>query len=123
MARILIIDDDDNFRKLLRRMLEKAGYDNIEEAGNGSVGIKLCQKHSFDLIITDIIMPDKEGLEIITELTRDYPRIKIIAISGGGCIGPMSYLEMAKHLGAKRTLAKPFTNADLIEVVQELLNQ
>ena len=123
MARILIIDDDDQFRTMLKTMLEKAGYNDIEEAANGSIGMKLFRQHPFDLVITDIIMPDKEGIEIIAELTRDYPRIKIIAMSGGGRIGPQSYLDMAKHLGASRTLAKPFKHSDLIDVVQELLNE
>jgi YesN/AraC family two-component response regulator len=75
------------------------------------------------IVITDIIMPDKEGIEMITELKRDYPRIKIIAMSGGGRSGPQNYLEMAKHLGASRTLAKPFKHSDLIGAVQELLNE
>ena len=123
MARILIIDDDDQFRAMLRTMLEKAGYNDIEEAANGSIGVKLIRQHPFDLVITDIIMPDKEGIEMITELSRDYPGIKIIAMSGGGKIDPQGYLEMAKHLGASRTLAKPFKHSDLIEVLQELLNE
>lgn len=71
----------------------------------------------------DIIFPDKEGIEMITELSRDYPGIKIIAMSGGGKIDPQGYLEMAKHLGAGRTLAKPFKHADLIDAVQELLRE
>ena len=123
MARILIIDDDDQFRTMLKTMLEKAGYNDIEEAANGSIGMKLFRQHPFDLVITDIIMPDKEGIEMITELTRDYPRIKIIAMSGGGRTGHQGYLEMAKYLGASRTLAKPFKHADLIDAVQELLRE
>ena len=123
MARILIIDDDDQFRSMLRKMLEKAGYNDIEEATNGSIGMKLFREDPFDVVITDIIMPDKEGIEMITELTRDYPNIKIIAMSGGGRIGPQGYLEMAEHLGASRTLAKPFKHSDLIAAVQEILNE
>ena len=123
MARILIIDDDDQFRTMLRKMLEKAGYNDIEEAGNGSIGMKLFRQNPFDVVITDIIMPDKEGIEMITELRRDYPQIKIIAMSGGGRVGPHGYLEMAKYLGAGRTLTKPFKQSDLIDAVQELLNE
>ena len=123
MARILIIEDDDQFRTMLRKMLETAGYNDIEEAANGSIGVKLFRQHPFDLVITDIIMPDKEGLEMIPELVRDYPRIKIIAISGGGRTGTQNYLKMAKYLGAGRTLAKPFEYSDLIDAVQELLNE
>jgi len=123
MARILIIDDDDQFRKMSRKMLEKAGYSDIEEAANGSIGMKLFRQHPFDIVITDLIMPDKEGIEMITELRRDYPGIKIIAMSGGGRVDPQNYLEIAKYLGASRTLAKPFKDSDLIHVVQELLKE
>ena len=123
MARILIIDDDDEYRAMVRKMLEKAGYNDIEEADKGSVGMKLFKQCPFDLVITDIIMPDKDGIEIIIELTRDYPGIKIIAMSGGGYIGPESYLEMAKYLGVCRALTKPFNHSDLIDIVQELLNK
>ena len=123
MARILIIDDDDQLRTMLRTMLEKVGYNDIEEAASGNMGMKLFRQHPFDLVVTDIIMPDKEGIEVITELRRDYPQIKIIAMSGGGRVGPHGYLEMAKCLGAGRTLAKPFNQSDLIDAVQELLNE
>ena len=123
MARILIIEDDDQFRTMLRKMLETAGYNDIEEAANGSIGVKLFRQNPFDLVITDIVMPDKEGLEMITELVRDYPRIKIIAMSGGGRTGTQNYLKMAKYLGAGRTLAKPFEYSVLIDAVQELLNE
>ena len=121
MARILIIDDDSEFRAMLRAMLEDAGYTEIEEAANGSIGVKLFRQHPFDLVLTDIVMPDKEGLEMITELTRDFPGIKIIALSGGGRVGPQSYLEMAKLLGASRTMAKPFKKSDLIDAVKGLI--
>jgi len=123
MAKILIIEDDDKFRAMVRKMLEKAGYNDIEEAANGSIGVKLIRQCPFDLVITDIIMPEKEGLEMITELCRDFPGIKIIAMSGGGRIEPQGYLEVAKHLGASRTLVKPFKHADLIDAVQELLRE
>ena len=123
MARILLIEDDDKFRILVRKMLERAGYNDIAEAANGKIGLKLFRQNPFDLVITDIIMPDKDGIEMITELTRDYPRIKIIAMSGGGRIAPQGYLQMAKNLGAYRTLAKPFTHSKLIDAVQEFLNE
>ncbi len=123
MARILLIDDDDQFRMLLRKMLEKAGYNDIEEANDGSIGVKLFRQHPFDLVITDIIMPDKEGIETIIELTGDYPQIKIIAMSGGGRVCPQDYLETAKRLGASRTLAKPFNYSELVDTVHELLSE
>jgi YesN/AraC family two-component response regulator len=123
MARILIIDDNDIFRKVLRTMLTTAGFNEIEEAANGIDGINLFRQSPFDLVITDIIMPEKEGLELITELSRDYPQVKIIAMSGGGRIGPHDYLAMAEYLGASRALQKPFKHEELIAVVQELLKK
>jgi DNA-binding NtrC family response regulator len=122
MARILVIEDDEKFRIMIKKMLEKTGFDDVEEAGNGVTGMKLFREHPFDLVITDIIMPDKEGLEVITELTKAHPGVKIIAMSGGGRIGPQSYLEMAQLLGASRTLEKPFRHAELIDAVNDVLD-
>ena len=123
MARILIIDDDDKFRVMVKTMLENSGYENIEEAENGYIGMKLIRKSHFDLVITDIIMPDKEGIETIIQIKKDFPAIKIIAMSGGGQIGADSYLQMAEHLGAGRTLEKPFHQLELIDAVRELLKE
>ena len=123
MARILIIDDDDHIRKMLRIMLENAGYNEVEDAENGYIGMKLIRKNPFDLVITDIVMPEKEGIETIMELRRDFPAVKIIAMSGGGKIGPETYLEMAGHLGAGKALAKPFQQAELFDAVRELLGE
>jgi len=123
MARILIMDDDDPIRKMLKIMLENAGYKDIEEAENGYIGMKLIRKSHFDLVITDIIMPDKEGIETIMEIKKDFPAIKIIAMSGGGKISADSYLVMAGHLGANKTLAKPFQQSEIIDAVRELLGE
>jgi DNA-binding NarL/FixJ family response regulator len=123
MARILIIDDDKPFRIMLRIMLENAGYKDITEAENGYIGMKLIRKSHFDLVITDIIMPDKEGIETIMEIKKDFPATKIIAMSGGGKIGADSYLVMAKHLGADKTMAKPFLQSEIISAVRELLGE
>ena len=123
MARILIIDDDNQFRVMLKIMLENAGYKDIEEAENGQAGMKLIRKSHFDLVITDIIMPDKEGIETIMELKKDFPAIKVIAMSGGGKISADSYLVMAGHLGAGRTLSKPFQYSELVNAVRGILNE
>ncbi len=123
MARILIMDDDKQFREMLKIMLKNDGYNDIEEAESGYIGMKLIRKSHFDLVLTDIIMPDKEGIETIMELKKDFPAIKIIAMSGGGKVGPDSYLVMARHLGADKTLAKPFLQSELVNAVRELLGQ
>ncbi len=120
MPRILVIDDDDLIRVMLHQMLEDAGYD-VAVAANGDEGIKLFHEQAADLIITDIIMPEKEGWETIVELKRDYPRVKIIAISGGGRIGPYSYLMVAKRFGAERVFTKPLKKDELLKAIRELL--
>lgn len=122
MGRILIIDDDDQFRLMLKRLLEMDGHE-IFEATNGKEGIEAYQEETVDLVITDLIMPNMEGVETIIQLKRDYPEIKIIALSGGGRNEPQSYLNMAKMLGANYTFEKPFERIPFIEAVQELLGQ
>ena len=122
MARILIVDDDHQFRKMLRMMLEKGGHE-ILEAPDGKVGVALYRKDPTDLIISDIFMPHQEGLQTIKELRQDFPDAKIIAISGGGRVKGFDYLDDAELFGANRTLAKPFTSQDLLQAVGELLEQ
>jgi len=118
--RILIVDDEDQMRSMLRQMLKSPGYE-ISEASNGKIALRLCKDRQTDLIITDLIMPEKEGIETIVEIKRSFPEIKIIAISGGGQNDPETYLELAKKLGAERTLAKPFEMKELLKTVEDLL--
>jgi YesN/AraC family two-component response regulator len=120
MASILIIEDDDQLRAMLREMLGRTGYE-VTEARNGNEGIKLYRENPTDLVITDIIMPEKEGVETIIELKRDFPDVNIIAISGGGRIPAEEYLRMVKKLGAKHTLVKPFVREKLLEAVEDLI--
>jgi DNA-binding NtrC family response regulator len=120
MARILIIDDEDELRFLLRQMLEQAGHE-VTEAVNGAEGIKLYERDLHELIITDIIMPEKEGVETILALRRNDPKLPIIAISGGGRLDATDFLTMAKKLGARHTLTKPFRRDQLLDAVSECL--
>ena len=117
MPSILIIDDDDNLRDALRRTLHKEGY-TIIEASEGGRGLRQLAHSQVDLILLDMFMPDKDGLETIVELRRTHPGIKIIAMSGGGFKGTVDVLHVAKKMGVRRTLAKPFTHAELIEAVE-----
>ena len=114
------MDDNEGFRKPLCQTLERAGYE-VLSAADGAAALRLFRQQPVDLVITDIIMPEKEGLETIMELRRIKPELKIIAISGGGRIGAEDYLPLAEHLGAARTLAKPFSSAEIIEAVSGLL--
>jgi YesN/AraC family two-component response regulator len=107
---------------MLKKMLEKAGYE-VDLASNGQQGMQIFEKDKVDLVITDIIMPDKEGLEIILEMKKQRPDLKIIAISGGGRISPESYLECAAHFGASKVFQKPFKQKELVSAVNELIAQ
>jgi DNA-binding NtrC family response regulator len=120
MARILVIEDDDSFRNVLVQMLSKAGYE-VRQAGEGNQAMEVCKLFEPELVLTDIIMPDKEGLETIQELLDLCPHLKIIAMSGGGKFGPNSYLPLAQKLGAKATLQKPFMREELLNTISEVL--
>jgi DNA-binding response OmpR family regulator len=121
MPLILVIDDDVQIRALLRQMLERAGYE-VMDAPDGDEGIRLYRENPADLVITDIIMPKKEGLETIVDLRVEFPEVKIIAVSGGGTVGPGSYLQIAEGFGAIRVFTKPFQMKELLAAIQELLD-
>ena len=120
MAKILIIDDDNQFREMLHEMVKREGH-TVFSAQDGAEGMKLFQQENPDLIITDIIMPEKEGLETILELKKSVPDVKIIAISGGGRSHPGDYLRTAKYFGADKTLTKPFSKNELLDAIDEVL--
>jgi DNA-binding response OmpR family regulator len=120
MARILLIEDYDLIRSLLRENLELAGH-TVIEAHNGQEGLDLFRQAGADLVITDIVMPEKEGLAVLMELRTAQPPVKVIAMSGGGRGSGTDYLDMARLLGAAKVLLKPFTNEVLMAAINELL--
>ena len=122
MARILVVDDEVQIRILLRQLLEKEGH-KVEEASNGQIALDLYREDPFDLVILDIIMPEKEGVETIMELKRNFENVKIITISGGGRIGPDNYLKLAQQLGALYIFTKPIDNAKLLKAISEILTK
>lgn len=122
MAKILVIDDEPSILLMIKKMLEKAGHE-VDMALNGREGMELFEENKPDLLITDIIMPEKEGLETIFELRRKYPELKIIAISGGGRIGPEEYLPGAKLFGANMVFQKPLDQKEFMKAVSLLLNE
>ena len=119
MAKILLIDDDQQVREMLRRMLEGGGYD-VMEAKHGKEGLAFLRESPVDIVITDMVMPEQDGIETIVKLRKDYQGIKIIAISGDCRGDPDKYLYMAKQLGAKHTLRKPFRREELLTAVADL---
>ena len=122
MRRILIIDDDHHILLMIKKMLERAGFE-VELASNGNRGLELFKRVPVDLVITDIIMPEKEGLETIREMRKLRSDLKIIAMSGGGKISSDNYLEAAKIFGANRVLGKPFSQKQIVTAVQDLLGE
>lgn len=120
MAKILIVDDERLVRESLRDILEEKGHD-VVEAANGRQAVDTLRKEPSALVVTDIMMPEKEGLETIIAVKRGFPVTPILAISGGGRIRNVDLLNLAKQCGAERILAKPFSVEELMEVVDALL--
>lgn len=119
MALILIIDDDDAIRSMLRLTLTQAGH-TVIEACDGREGLKHLEDFGADLVITDLVMPGKEGLELMMEVRNSHSYVKFIAMSGQGR-RESDYLRVAKFLGANQVLAKPFTGEALMEAVAQVL--
>lgn len=121
MKRILIVDDDEHIRKMLSRFFKSEGYD-VALAADGNEAIKSYHAHHPDLVIMDIIMPEREGMETIVELRHLSPDFKVIAISGGGeYTTSEENLEMAESLGAVRIVQKPIMPDELLKMVEELI--
>ncbi len=116
MPRILVIDDDESVRSTLEEMLVRDGH-TVATAENGLKGVELFRARPFDVVITDIIMDEQEGLETIMALRHEAPGVGVIAMSGGSGRSPF-YLQMAARLGADHTLAKPFAPADIREALR-----
>lgn len=120
MPRILVIDDDVPFRSVLKASLEEMGH-YVREAKDGNEGVSLYRQETFDLVMTDLIMPGKEGIETIMDMRRINPGVKIIAMSGGGRVTSVDYLQIARQVGAKKVLSKPFLYEEAREAINEVL--
>jgi len=121
MADILLVEDEDQLRSMLREVLQSAGH-KVREAENGKIAMNVFAARPSELVITDLIMPEKEGLEIIRELKRGKTDVKIIAISGGGRNNAQDYLELARRFGADHILSKPFSNREILEVIEKVMD-
>lgn len=122
MADIIIIDDEPALRSTMRKILGRAGH-TIREAADGDEGIRLFREKPPDLVVTDLFMPEKEGMETIQELRDEATDVKILAVSGGATVDPSGPLGDAELFGADGSLAKPFTVEELQEKVEELLGE
>jgi DNA-binding response OmpR family regulator len=119
MKRILLIEDEEGLRSMLRISLEKMGY-AVVEASDGKAAMAIFKTEPVDLVLTDLMMPEKEGLETIRELRKGHPELKIIAMSGGGRTDARDNLKMAKLFGATTVFSKPFSLAELSRAVTEI---
>lgn len=123
MYKILVVDDEAPVRKMVSKMLKDGDYE-ILEAVNGVEALNACDSSLLDLIVTDIVMPKKHGIDLIMEIKKDFPYIPVIAISGGGGVtGRFDYLEIAELVGAKNILRKPFEAIDLRNMVSAALQE
>ncbi len=120
MADIVVVEDNTDLRQIIAQILTKAGH-SVTEASDGSEILEILARQPADLVLTDIVMPNQEGIQTIVQIRRHYPHLKIIGMSSGGSEGDGHYLEMAREFGANATLAKPFPKAKLLETVETLL--
>lgn len=117
---ILVVDDEPGLRDMIGHVLTSAGH-RVMSAGNGQQAIKLMAEHNFDVVVTDVIMPEKDGIEVIGELRRRRPQVRIIAMSGGGHVPVEQYLKIAKGVGAHAVIEKPFSNRDLLATIESVV--
>jgi DNA-binding response OmpR family regulator len=122
MCKVLLIDDDAAMRAMISRMVGAAGHE-VVEAANGVAGLELFRDHRPELVITDILMPQKDGLETVREIRQIDPTVRIIAISGGGAGGYTNFLRIAQSFGATETLQKPFRQAELLAKIEGLMSR
>lgn len=120
MARLLIIDDNPEFRAILRTHLETRGH-NITLASDGDQGLTVLEGGDIDVVLTDILMPQRDGVEVLRTVKKRWPDLPVIAISGGGWIGAQELLGMAERLGADQVLTKPVRRDDLLKAVDTAL--
>jgi len=120
MARIIVIDDNDAVRMTMRRALERAGHE-VLEASDGEAGLNLLAETGAPLVITDIFMPGQDGIVTVRRIRKEFPGVRVIAVSGGDATGRMDLRKDAELLGAVRTLRKPFAPAELRRAVEETL--
>lgn len=120
-ARVLVVDDDPDLRESLAQMLEREGY-RVDTAADGREALATLREHRYRVVVTDLIMPDQDGIETIFAMGRQSPGTRVVAMTGGGQLeDPEYYLRLALRAGAFRALAKPFAGPDLVTAIRDAL--
>ncbi len=116
MPSVLIVDDERLLQDMMALTLKHAGYE-VFTASDGREALQLCGQRPFDVVITDLLMPEKDGIELLLQLRKQQPAPRTIAVSGGGCVGAEVYLRLAESLGVAKTLRKPCSAGQLLAAV------
>src|SRR6058998_3441516 len=122
MARIIVIDDQEPIRRIVRRALEQEGHE-VLDASEGEMGMQLLERHTAAVVITDIFMPGQDGILTLRQIRKKFPAVKVIVISGGDSTGLLDLRHDAELLGAVKSLQKPFSAREIMDVVRDVLKQ
>ncbi len=120
MARILVIDDQEPIRRIVRRALENERHE-VLDASDGELGMQLLERETVDIVITDIFMPGQDGIVTLREIRKKFPSLNVIVMSGGDSTGMLDLRKDAELLGAVKSLQKPFTAREIVDVVRSVL--
>lgn len=122
MGRVIVIDDQEPIRRIVRSALERAGHD-VLEAGDGERGLELLASHTADVVLSDIFMPGMDGIQMLRQIRKQFPSVKVIVMSGGDSRGMLDLRRDAELLGAVKSLSKPFTTHEIVAVVNSVLER
>ena|SRR6185503_2157722 len=122
MARVIVIDDQEPIRRIVRTALERAGHE-VLDAADGEVGLQLLERHATDVVLSDIFMPGMDGIQMLRQIRRQFPAVKVIVMSGGDSTGMLDLRRDAELLGAVKSLSKPFTTHEIVEIVNSVLER
>jgi DNA-binding NtrC family response regulator len=120
MPRILVVDDTEELLHLIERYLTEKGF-SVLTSTTAEGALKILRREKIDLVLTDIILPDREGIDLITEISKVYPKVKTVVMTGGGAVGSSTYLETARLMGVDGTLEKPFALGALVRLMDKIL--
>jgi len=122
MACVVVIDDQEPIRRIVRRALEQAGH-QVLDAEDGELGLQLLERHAVDVVVSDIFMPGMDGIQMLRQIRKQYPAVKVIVMSGGDSSGMLDLRRDAELLGAVKSLSKPFTTHEIVAVVNSVLER